>query len=397
MRTAGNTRIVMCIIIIYMSKYRTSEIQGVGEAWPQGLCHTTLRTPSRRTVEPIAGGAVFVALKIETVTGGRTHHLSRETLDALYGNTPRQKYMHMTTGIHAQSTCDPNNNARMQQEGALKELVSASRGGPRVPLEDADVGYGIRSDSAGLQSLLVIAWGVKEEGWGPEMAQQIMGGYVKILAAEAIRNQFSPYSTCYMVLEPKEGIHFEDGLVCNSLGAFSKAEVAARVGDTSVVDPYLAEQRVSLYALEEGHRGRMCRAGMCELVVLGERVTPKEGGVEEARARHLLVEFRGIDPRGSWNKGPGRFDDKWGKVVDRYLGAGFDSSHKGEWVDEEGHLTRIGGEGGTQLTKILDFSRVVGTNIKDSHSPLDSPSQAQHLGNPRHTQSLAINSPAQET
>ena len=262
MRTAGNTRIVMCIIIIYMSKYRTSEIQGVGEAWPQGLCHTTLRTPSRRTVEPIAGGAVFVALKIETVTGGRTHHLSRETLDALYGNTPRQKYMHVTTGIHAQSTCDPNNNARMQQEGALKELVSASRGGPRVPLEDVDVGYGIRSDSGGLQSLLVIAWGVKEEGWGPEMAQQIMGGYVKILAAEAIRNQFSPYSTCYMVLEPKEGIHFEDGLVCNSLGAFSKAEVAARVGDTSVVDPYLAEQRVSLYALEEGHRGRMCRAGM---------------------------------------------------------------------------------------------------------------------------------------
>ena len=119
---------------------------------------------------------MFVALKIETVTGGRTHHLSRETLDALYGNTPRQKYMHMTTGIHAQSTCDPNNNARMQQEGALKELVSASRGGPRVPLEDADVGYGIRSDSGGLQSLLVIAWGVKEEGWGPEMAQQIMGG-----------------------------------------------------------------------------------------------------------------------------------------------------------------------------------------------------------------------------
>ena len=65
-----------------------------------------------------------------------------------------------------------------------------------MPLEDADVSYGIRSDSAVLQSLLMIAWGVKEEGWGPEMAQQIMGGYVKILAAEAIRNQFSPYSTC---------------------------------------------------------------------------------------------------------------------------------------------------------------------------------------------------------
>ena len=57
----------------------------------------------------------------------------------------------------------------------------------------------------------------------------------------------------------------------------------------------------------------------------------------------------------------------------------------------------LGGEGGTQLTKILDFSRVFGTNIKDSHSPLDSPRQAQHLGNPGHTHSLAINSPAQET
>ena len=75
-----------------------------------------------------------------------------------------------------------------------------------------------------------------------------------------------------MVLEPKEGIHFEDGLVCNSLGAFSKAEVAAKV------DPYLAEQRLSLYAPEEGHRGRMCWAGMCELVVLGERVLPQEDG-----------------------------------------------------------------------------------------------------------------------
>ena len=41
-------------------------------------------------------------------------------------------------------------------------------------------------------------------------------------AAEALKNKFSPDSTYYMVLEPKGGIHFEDGLVCNSLGAFSK-------------------------------------------------------------------------------------------------------------------------------------------------------------------------------
>ena len=45
-----------------------------------------------------------------------------------------------------------------------------------MPLEDTDVGYRIRLDSGGLQSLLVIVWGVKEEDWGPEMAQQIMGG-----------------------------------------------------------------------------------------------------------------------------------------------------------------------------------------------------------------------------
>ena len=65
----------------------------------------------------------------------------------------------------------------------------------------------------------------------------------------------------------------------------------------------------------------MCRAGVCELVVLGERVLPKEGDAEEARARHLVVEFRGIDPRGSctWDTGSGKFDDKWGKMVDRYL------------------------------------------------------------------------------
>ena len=106
---------VMCIIIMHMSKSRTSEMQGVGEAWPQGLCHTTLRTPSRRTVEPIAGGGVLVALNIETVTGSGTHHLSRETLGALYGNTRRQKYMHIAEHI---AKCDPNSNAKDVTLGA---------------------------------------------------------------------------------------------------------------------------------------------------------------------------------------------------------------------------------------------------------------------------------------
>ena len=59
--------------------------------------------------------------------------------------------------------------------------------------------------------------------------------------------------SCWMVVEPMEGIHFDEGLFRSSIGMFPKAHatICIRRGDSRVVPPIFAEQTVSMYVLEE--------------------------------------------------------------------------------------------------------------------------------------------------
>ena len=155
---SGAMRLIVYIMIISTSIYDNSKIQGEGEARPQGLCHTTLRTPSRRSVEPIAGGSEFVALRLETVTGGREHSLSRERFDAHYGNTPRRR-----THVHVIGNCTyarkPANVTDVSQPGGLRRIVTQSSGRNRAALVAAEEAWGTRLDAIGATRVMTSRWG----------------------------------------------------------------------------------------------------------------------------------------------------------------------------------------------------------------------------------------------
>ena len=162
------TRLIVYIMIINTSIYGNSKIQGEGGARPQGLCHTTLRTPSRRSVEPVAGGLEFVALKLETGTGGSTrrwYHLSRERFDALHGNTHAQRRR-----IYAHVDCTsrkPSNVIDVSQPGGLRKIVKERLGRHRAALVASEEAWGTRLDAIGatrcwVQAGLCTASGVAE-------------------------------------------------------------------------------------------------------------------------------------------------------------------------------------------------------------------------------------------
>ena len=156
--------------------------------------------------------------------------------------------------------------------------------------------------------MLVTVWGVEEDKWDEQMAQDIMGEHVNVLRAEAIRNRSNEHKSCWMVVEPREGIHFDENLWCNSQGCVSKADSAIRRGDKRVVSPIWAEQTVSLYVLEEGQRGTMCQGGLGELQVVGERVHPRVGEKMQG-AQVLCGGVQGTGPQG--DDGSGGWPSRW--------------------------------------------------------------------------------------
>ena len=74
-------------------------------------------------------------------------------------------------------TYNPNQHTRMEQDGALEDIVRERVGGPRMALEAACVQGGAREDVGGAQSMLVAIWGVDEVKWDEQMAQDIMGSW----------------------------------------------------------------------------------------------------------------------------------------------------------------------------------------------------------------------------
>ena len=366
---------VTYITIIYIM-HCTSEIQGRREAQPPGCTLHTLRSLSRRPQILPAGVRGFVARNPETETGGSNERARSERHDAHHGNKPRfrmhEQYCNMTHNLY-----DHDQHTRMQQDGALEGIVKESLGGPRMALEVAYTEGGIREDAEGLHAVLVTVWGVEEDKWDEQMAQDIMGEHVNVLRAEAIRNRSNEHKSCWMVVEPREGIHFDENLWCNSQGCVSKADSAIRRGDKRVVSPIWAEQTVSLYVLEEGQRGTMCQGGLGELQVVGERVHPRVGEKMQG-ARYYVVEFRGLDPRGTMVLGGGPHDGKWDKMVERLRFGGFESEYKEMWVDGEGYLIREWTEGCTPLVSILELGPVFGASLQDSHSPLMPSLTQQH-------------------
>ena len=160
MKGSGAMRLIVYIMIISTSIYDNSKIQGEGEARPQGLCHTTqggrLRTPSRRSVEPIAGGSEFVALTLETVTGGREHSLSRERYDALHGNTARRR---LYTHVHVTGNCTyarkPPDVTNLSHSGGLRAIVRG-QGRLRAACEE---GWGTMCDDIRATKVRTSRWG----------------------------------------------------------------------------------------------------------------------------------------------------------------------------------------------------------------------------------------------
>ena len=181
---SGAMRLIVYIMIISTSIYDNSKIQGEGEARPQGLCHTTLRTPSRRSVEPIAGGSEFVALTLETVTGGREHSLSRERFDAHYGNTPRRR-----THVHVIGNCTyarkPANVTDVSQPGGLRRIVTQSSGRNRAALVAAEEAWGTRLDAIGATRVMTSRWGPDKGRGEVEIGQIIMGDHLVGRGTEA--------------------------------------------------------------------------------------------------------------------------------------------------------------------------------------------------------------------
>ena len=168
-------RLIVYIMIISTSIYDNSKIQGEGEARPQGLCHTTLRTPSRRSVEPIAGGSEFVALTLETVTGGSTRQLSRARFDAHYGNTPRRR-----THVHVDCTYarKPSNVTDVSQPGGLRKIVKESLWRNRAALVAAEEARGTRLDAIGATRVMTSRWGADKGRGEVEIGQIIMGDHL---------------------------------------------------------------------------------------------------------------------------------------------------------------------------------------------------------------------------
>jgi len=251
----------------------------------------------------------------------------------------------------------------MEQEGALEEIVRESIGGPRMALEAAYEAGGVRTDAGGGEAMLVAAWGMDEAKWGAQMAQDIMGDNVNVLRAEAIKNRSNQHMSCWMVIEPRGGLHFDEALWCNSIGCVTKADAAIRRGDKRVIPPQLAEKTVSLYVLEEGQRGRMCLGGLGELQALGEKVHSRVGE-RMLGARYYVVELKGLDTRGTMGQGAGKYDGKWDRMVERLRFGGFESEYKEMWVDGEGHLTGEWSEGGAPLVTILELGSVFGASLQ---------------------------------
>ena len=111
-RRIGALRLIVYDMTISTSVYDNSITHGHAgrgsAARPRAVSHNP-ENRLQRSVEPIAGGPEFVALNLETVTGGRTHNLSRERHVALHSNTPRRT-MHVYVHDHITSRKSPDHD-----------------------------------------------------------------------------------------------------------------------------------------------------------------------------------------------------------------------------------------------------------------------------------------------
>ena len=128
---------IQCHTHAYM--HRTGEIQGGTGAQPPGCTLHTLRSSSRRPRTLTAGVRGFVALNLETETGGNNERPRTERHDAQHGNTPRRR-LHVHDHITSRK---PPNVINLSHPGGLRAIVRG-RGRPRAAGEAAEEEWGAR-------------------------------------------------------------------------------------------------------------------------------------------------------------------------------------------------------------------------------------------------------------
>ena len=160
---------IQCHTHAYM--HRTGEIQGGTGAQPPGCTLHTLRSSSRRPRTLTAGVRGFVALNLETETGGNNERARTERHDAQHGNVPRCR-LHVHEHI---ASCKLPDVINLSHSGGLRARVRG-RGRPRAAGETAGEEWGTRWDAIGATKVVTSRWGPDEDRGKGEIAQKIVGG-----------------------------------------------------------------------------------------------------------------------------------------------------------------------------------------------------------------------------